>query len=514
MIIDADQDFAAVRSVLGGRFDVCIAGAGVAGITLAHVLSTRGLNVVLLEGGGEDYEDQSQDLYTGQNIGRAYFDLDISRLRYFGGTSNHWNGVCRPLDASDFHQRAYADLSGWPISRDDLDPYQPATTDILGLEPFRDDVEVPGSNGNLRSIKFEERDNDPVRFAGKFGDEIRASEAITALLNTNLVDIDVDDGNGRITGFQVRGYAEGGETLTVKADRYVLALGAIENARMLLSCDRQMPAGIGNHSDFVGRCFMEHPHVAVGYYVLSSARAKELYEQPSTAFDEMIHLAASPALMDRANIGNCTVHMWPTEESDRYGGFAGGLKLAAKRLACSEPILEDLARSLGRFECPPPFDGAGLLRAAAEQVPNPASRVMLGQETDRFGLRKTVLDWQVLPVDKRTVVETALAIARTFADADLGRVKLFDWLLDEDADLPDVANDKWRGIGWHHMGTTRMADSPARGVVDANCAVYGSDNLFLAGSSLFSTGGAANPTYTIVQLSLRLADHLAGLARS
>lgn len=125
------------------RFDVCICGAGVAGITLARKLSQR-LNVVLLEAGGYEYSEASQDVYKGKSIGQDYFDLASTRLRYFGGTSNHWGGWCRPLDSCDFKPRPYVKFSGWPIERSDLDPF---------LEEAKSILDIPttgGQGGTLR----------------------------------------------------------------------------------------------------------------------------------------------------------------------------------------------------------------------------------------------------------------------------------------------------------------------------------------------------------------------------
>jgi choline dehydrogenase-like flavoprotein len=154
-------------------------------------------------------------------------------------------------------------------------------------------------------------------------------------------------------------------------------------------------------------------------------------------------------------------------------------------------------------------ENAGVVEAMSEQAPNPRSRVYLGEEKDRFGQRRPVLDWQPTEFDKRTLRVAALEIAKHYARRDFGRFKLDDWLLQEDATFPTVESGEHHVGGYHHMGTTRMGVSAKDGVVDGNCRVFGHDNLYIASSSVFRTGGYANPTFTIVQLALRLGDHLA-----
>ena len=253
-------------------FDVCICGAGVAGITLALHLS-RTLRVALLEGGGLDYSEDSQSLYEGQSIGQEYFDLTATRLRYFGGTSNHWAGWCVPLDTHDFERKPYAHLSGWPISRADLDPYLEAAASILDLDAgFAEGAsDSPDDIGNairpehgLRRVGY--RWSPPTRFAEKYGAEIRASRNIFCFLNANLVDLTLDDGLTRLQKAEIRD--QSGRAFSVRARLFVLAAGGLETPRILLNCNRQIEKGIGNGRDLVGRYFAEHPNKIVGEFIL------------------------------------------------------------------------------------------------------------------------------------------------------------------------------------------------------------------------------------------------------
>ena len=153
------------------------------------------------------------------------------------------------------------------------------------------------------------------------------------------------------------------------------------------------------------------------------------------------------------------------------------------------------------------FDPSVYLSTEAEQAPNPSSRVLLGDERDALGLRRLKLDWQLSEIDKRSIRDLAILIGVELGRLGKGRVGLPRWLLEQDtADSDPILG------GYHHMGTTRMADHPSEGVVDANCRVFSTRNLFIAGSSVFSTGGAANLTLTIVALALRLGDYLNSLS--
>jgi choline dehydrogenase-like flavoprotein len=146
------------------------------------------------------------------------------------------------------------------------------------------------------------------------------------------------------------------------------------------------------------------------------------------------------------------------------------------------------------------LDVALVLRA--EQAPNPDSRVMLDPERDVLGQRKVCIDWRLTELDRHTYRTAAHLFGEELARACGGRFQAEPWV-----DAGDGTPPRVQGTA-HHLGTTRMADDPRLGVVDRQCRVHGVDNLHIAGSSVFPTGGWAFPTFTIVALSLRLADRL------
>ena len=475
-------------------YEICIAGGGVAGITLATDLASRGRRVLLLEAGGLDFTEESQEVYRGEIVGRSYFPLTEARLRFFGGSSNHWGGMCRPLDAHDFERHDHIPFSGWPLARSALDPYLDHACALLDISPVFQDIELPGSESELALADFH-FSRPPARFGDMFLNELQTSGHIDVFLNANLVNVVLNELNGNVAAFQCANYTDSSALHSFTARRFVLALGGIENPRILLNSRSQMLEGIGNRHDLVGRFFMEHPHVLGGILVTNGAA----WRLGPAIF------APTGKLMHDRRIANAGVRIWPSPDASETS-LMGEIKHGAKRLVCGNDAVADFVRSFHEFHCP--YDLGVEIHVACEQVPNPDSRVLLSEEVDRFGLRRGALDWQITALDRRTISEMLIALGSYLARYELGNIKLVDWLLDETQPVPGVGEDDWLGGGWHHMGTTRMAASAEQGVVDRDCRVFGLDNLYIAGSSVFPTGGHANPTLTIVQLALRLSDHL------
>jgi choline dehydrogenase-like flavoprotein len=136
---------------------------------------------------------------------------------------------------------------------------------------------------------------------------------------------------------------------------------------------------------------------------------------------------------------------------------------------------------------------------------NPSSRVILGNTKERFGLRRLELDWHIADIDRHTLRAAAVEMGRALARHDVGRMRLDPWVTDASINVPITEQQSGSS---HHMCTTRMSDDPKTGVIDRDCRVHGIENLHIGGSSVFSSPGISNPTFTIVELALRLADHL------
>lgn len=500
MILDANT---AERAFFERSFDVCIIGSGPAGISAARKLASRGHDVLLMEGGGLDLTYESQELYEGDVVGLDYYDTDFTRLRYFGGTSNHWGGRSRPLEAYDFEARAYHPLSGWPITIADIDPYIAETDQILDLPPAATlpDSPVEGAQADLKTIRF--RISPPTRFNEKYLQDLKASEQIRLVLNANMVDLRVNEAGTAVTEAIFKSYAPEDGGFAVRARLFCLCLGGLENPRALLNANSQVSTGIGNRYDLVGRYFAEHPTYHVGE-VLFENRVL-----PTTGY------APTSAMMNRNEILNFNL-LLATNGMDF-------MTEAKRSVACSSDFMQSLAeRVLGRpFNCS--IGGLqeyfaqrgeedyriGELGTIIEQTLNPDSRVLLTDKTDRFGLRRLALDWQISPLDYRTLRGSVTAVGQYLAQQGLGRVQMAEWLREEDPTAPTLGSPRSEVALHHHMCTTRMSADPRQGVVDADCRVHGVDNLYIGGSSVFATCGHANPTYAIVQLALRLGDHLA-----
>lgn len=475
---------ASERAVGNGRYDACICGTGPAGITVALQLASRGKRVLLLEGGDVSYTDRSQNLYRGESVGRRYWHVENGRLRFFGGTSNHWTGRCGLFDAIDFEAREYFGLPGWPIPRSEVLERLHLAKDILDLPT--DDL-APHSVPSFNSDIFLQSGfalSPPTRFAEKYDAELRSSDRIDLFYNANLADIRLNDDQSSVRYLSIRSF--GGNEINVSASKFVLALGAIENARILLNSSRQAPAGVGNQFGMVGRCFMEHLNVSVGRFVVTNPHfwRKDWEIVPSTG------------LMTAEGIGNGILHFEPNS-SPQSSGRLRVVKQFLRETSCLLPGLANVARAIVDFDCP----GDGVISTLIEQSPNLASRISLGSELDETGIRRVRLDWQFSERDVQTIRILAIKAAQEMARLDLARVQLASFILD-----PKLVMEI--GGHAHQMGTTRMASEPKFGVVNEDCRVHGIDNLYLAGSSVFPTGGGTNPTLTIVLLALRLADHL------
>jgi choline dehydrogenase-like flavoprotein len=509
-----DVDTPEGRAAFARPFDVCVIGTGPAGTSLARRLAAQGLQVALMEAGGTEWSEESQAIAAGESIGLTYPDLEIARLRYLGGSSGHWNGLCRPLDATDFEARPGNPDAGWPISRADLDPYADDVRDILDLVPIDDEAGLGAETGKTEDGKGFRRlhyfRSAPTRFGEKYLDELTAAPAIALGLHANLVDLRLDDALTTVTGAVFKGYAPGDEGFTVTARAYALCCGGIENARLLLNFTAQVPAGIGNQNDLVGRYFNDHPGTPpplgevilanvptaeTQFFALTEASVAEIGTLPMMV---RINYAPRKTLSlgkELARSLQCAVPL-----ADRVTEAVLGDKLL-----CDTGGLEDWWQSRDQQAYP-----WGRVVTNSQAALNRDSRVMLADETDPFGMRRVKLDWQVSPIDDTTIRETTLAFAAWLADNGLGRMRIYDWVL---TDTPiEVASATGESMSsWHHMCATRMSADPTMGVVDADCRVHGMTNLFIGGSSVFASTGFSNPTYTIVQLALRLGDHVGAM---
>ncbi len=517
------------RSVpAGSEFttDLCIIGAGAAGITLARELADAPFEITLLESGGFDLDPQTQALTDGKIVGMPYRALPSTRLRCFGGTTQHWGGWCRAFDDIDFSEREWVPHSGWPITRADLVDYYVRAQEICQLGPFAYDPsdwdisDTPAlklASGNVKSrvIQF----SPPTRFGLRYRDAILHAKNNKLYLYSNVVRIEPSKNGKQILRLDLKTLS--GNTFSVRAKQYVLATGGIENPRMLLAANDVIRTGIGNDNDLVGRYFSDHMQLDTGgLFPLRSDISFDFYELESR---EKLHKPIRSNGRATPIMGYLTL----TEDAQRSArtlNYSGNLERSywsdyfmhtAKLHKNAETRLQEFTDGLTTIwsnmqeAADIAFTDRSLsvtrnfykITTTQEQAPNPNSRVLLSSEMDSLGMPIVKLDWQLTDLDKHTIKTAMKLIASAVSKAGIARLHV-PLRLEVD-DWP-----AYMGISAHHSGTTRMHANPKLGVVDANCQVHGISNLYVLGSSVFPTNSHGNPTLTIVALSLRLADLL------
>jgi choline dehydrogenase-like flavoprotein len=484
--------------------DVCIVGGGAAGITLAREFCGQPFQVCLLESGGLERDEETQSLYSGEIVGLPYTPLAAARLRFFGGTTNHWSGWCQPLDEIDFESRDWVPHSGWPFNKSHLVPFYARAQSILQIGPFAYGAEawetenaphLPFAGGRVitKMVQF----SPPTRFGQVYRDQIAHAENIRTYLNANALEIETTRDARTVKRLRV-GCLEGSK-FWVSARLFVLATGGIENARLLLLSDKAQSGGLGNQNGLVGRFFMDHAGLISGAILLSDpnispalyvhrVRGRPKSSQPPIEQFVMGELMLTPDVMRAEKVANFSAVLQSTSrlEGAKGDGFLSSLYNVIKTV--NRKVFKPLIR----------------LRNIIEPIPNPDSRVSLTAERDRLGQNRVRLDWRLSPNDKRTIRRSQEIIGRELGRAGLGRL-----MVTLDGDDTNWTSSLEPGLG-HHMGTTRMHSDPKKGVVDHNSQVHGVSNLFVAGSSVFPTYGYAPPTFTIVALALRLGDHIKG----
>jgi choline dehydrogenase-like flavoprotein len=506
--------------------DLAIVGAGAAGITMARALAGGRLKVCVLESGGLEFEERVQELDQGTNVGLPYFALDVCRLRFFGGSTNHWAGRCRPLDALDFEARPWVARSGWPLTKAELEPYYRQAQQVCQLGAFDYTPErwldpgqavLPFDPAKVVSQVWQF--SPPTRFGEVYRGELEAAVNVEVVLHANLVEIEANEAGAEVLGLKAQ--ALDGKRLGVRARAYVLACGGLENPRLLLASNRQVRVGLGNQRDWVGRCFMEHPHCNAARALVTDPAVLDFYtfgqggghgqgiqvvgclnQSPERQkAEQLLNFDALFTVDDVGDSGFAALRrIWSAAGHGEWPEHLGADLWQA--LTDIDDTASGLAGRLGLHEYHP--DQVSFrLWCSAEAVPDPDSRVRLGDELDALGMPRIVLDWRLTEQDKRSLLAGHQAIAEELGRAGLGRLQIAEWLTE--------GGDSWSPTvegGHHHLGTTRMSVDPSQGVVDPDSRVHGIANLYVAGSSVFPTSGSANPTLTIVALALRLAAHL------
>jgi choline dehydrogenase-like flavoprotein len=516
---------------LGGRqphYDICIVGAGPAGISLALQFEATHLRVCLLEAGGTVYESATQQLFEGEVIAENYPLLRDTRFGALGGATNVWAGWCRPLEELDFEKRDWCGAGGWPFGLNELEPYYVRAHELCGLGPYKYDPgywsQVLGANKLLANDAIFTNQIFHVNaqnFGHRFFAQLQQSKNIDLVLHAPITRVWRDDVTGKAEHVEV--CMLNGPEETVKADYFVLATGGIENARILLLSAISPNQAPGNAHGLVGRYFTDHPFVDPGTLIFrDSARLVDFYlPQPVASAGNKVAVRGALTLcrksIERERIGNAALFFYPRYEShrafetDEVKAFLQMWAKVGKRAvpgaiwpnfkrAARAPhwVAVAVARKLAVRNGP---SKRWRLRAMFEAESRYENRVILSDEKDHLGRPQVQVEWQLSEQDLHSMSRVIHLLDEAFRKDGVGHVERAF------ADEPSTWKRAAEG-GKHHMGTTRMHSDPRHGVVDENSRVHGTPNLFVAGSSVFPSGGFANPTLTIVALAARLGDYL------
>jgi choline dehydrogenase-like flavoprotein len=526
--------------------DLVVIGGGAAGITIAKRLAGKSSRVVVLESGDDQLDTATQSLYSGAMVGQRTDPLDVSRLRFFGGSTNHWGGWCRPLEPTDFMPRADWPESGWPIQRSDIEPYYKPACELCRLGPIAfDDVgfwrrqpggmelePLPLNPAQLQSAIFQISN---IRFGRDHGPSLKSAANVNVILDATVLELlpaaRSHTGSARKSVGSVLVKTKDAKTFTVSARSFVVACGGIETARLLLLSDKINPTGTGNENDLVGRYFTDHVWMTTAAYLrfAHDGYAAPLYFRETNVSGARIFaaLTGTPDLLLHEKIGAFRFVLVPSRLSTAGLDSAREVVAQLRHGAIPDHLAEHLGNMMSDIDViadsayktltgsrqgwisdneNTPYKGA-FVDLNFEQRPNRDSRVMLDTATDANGQRRIRMDWRLTDTDRRTATRALDIAAHEFGRLGLGRTRI----------RLEVANGQaWPGEmrgSDHHSGTARMSETAKTGVVDSDCRVHSTENLYIAGSAVFPTIGYANPTLTITALAMRLADHL-GQART
>lgn len=527
-------------------WDVCIVGSGPIGMALALECEKLGCNVLVLESGRARADSEIADASYATIVDpRRHASMDLAVCRALGGTSWMWGGRCVAFDDIDFLEREYVPDSKWPITHDDIKPWYVTSAEYLLCGDATFSSAPPYDLGPDVTIARLERWSRQPRLMLIHQERIARSERVTFCLDSTVIDLEFGDCDRSVTAVVV--LTHGGK-LVVRARDVIIAAGGVETTRLLLAVQRKRPNYFGGVDGPLGRYYMGHISGKIASILFSddkaiddldyhiddtgtfvrrrftlTAAAQQAHALLNTAFwpdnppfhdpshrsavisAVFLALAAPifgrqllPEAIRRAHVGSKPYRIAAHVRNVVAGAPRGVRDLAA--------VLRDRFVSTPRK---PGFivrnrGGRYALQYHAEQVPSADSRIVLGNEKDRFGLPRVKIDLRYTDKDVQSVIGSHRILDSALRASGTGRLeywypreKLADRVLEQASD------------GYHQVGTTRMGHDPTESVVDRNLKVHGTANLYIASTSVLPTTGQANSTFVGTALGLRLAHHLA-----
>jgi glycine/D-amino acid oxidase-like deaminating enzyme len=530
------------NDLAGVAADVCIVGAGPVGLAAARRLSGRGLTVLVLEA-GDPSGSRSVAPPADCIIGNHHAPLAQATATGFGGTSRFWGGRCLPLDPIDLEAR-WGDQAAWPIGYNDVALHFAAAADFLGCGPARFEDHGDGAAATadgLRTTSLERWSDEPWITAhlrrSALPDRVVLSPASTVTHAT------LDPSGRRIGSLNVR---RGDASVAVSAPIFIFAAGGIETTRLLLATQARRPDLFGGPEGPLGRYYMGHLSGSIADIVFASPATSRSFAYRAEP-DSMVRrrITFDPQVLREAALPN--IGFYPDNprlaDATHGRGILSALYLllatpGVGRRLLPEAILgmqlrdaSSLGAHLKNLAFDAPNTAAAMARLAwqkvmrgrrkpslfllsregrhplhyhAEQLPSAESCISLLSLPGPDRLATLRIDLRFDDTDAAGVARAHEVLDAGLRQSGLGRLAFKDPVAARRQAILGQARD-----GYHQIGLARMGAHAGDGVVDADCRAFDLDNLYLAGTAVFRTGGQANPTFFATALAMRLADHLA-----